>query len=154
MNGPEARPPEQGPRARRGVSPKIAAALVLLAVFALGAVTGVLVDRKTARRHGDRRVEARGRVPAWLNRPESEHRAYWNRIHDRLDLTPEQRAAVDTLLSRRARQLEAARHRMEPEMLLIMRTTREQIDSLLTPEQRSRLEEIRKERRARRERRP
>jgi Spy/CpxP family protein refolding chaperone len=153
MNGPESRPPDEVPRPRRGMSPRVAAALVLLAVFVLGAAAGVLADRKLGRRDGGRRTEREGRVPSWLNRPESEHRKYWSRIHDRLELTQEQRAAVDTLLSRRARQLEAARHQMEPEMLRIMQETRAQIDSVLTPEQRQKFEEIRKERRERRERR-
>ena len=153
MNGPESRPPEVTPRSRGGMSPRIAAALVLLAVFVLGAAAGVLADRKLSHRDGGRRPEREGRVPSWLNRPESEHRQYWSRIHDRLGLTSDQRAAVDTLLSRRARQLEAARHQMEPEMLRIMQETRAQIDSVLTPEQRQKLEEIRKERRERRERR-
>jgi Spy/CpxP family protein refolding chaperone len=152
MNGPESRPPEEAPRPRGGIPPRIAATLVLLATFALGAAAGVLADRKLGRQGWERRAEGRGKVPSWLNRPESEHRKYWGRIHDQLGLTPEQRAAVDTLLSRRARQLEAARHQMEPEMLRIMQTTRAQIDSILTPDQRSRLEEIRKERRERRER--
>jgi Spy/CpxP family protein refolding chaperone len=152
MNGPETRPPEGTPSRRGGIPPRIAAALVLLATFALGAAAGVLADRRLARHGGERRIEGRGSVPSWLNRPESEHRKYWSRIHDQLGLTSEQRAAVDTLLSRRARQLEAARHQMEPEMLRIMRTTRAQIDSILTPDQRARLEEIRKERRERRDR--
>lgn len=153
MNGPESKPPDEAPRARTGMSPRIAAALVLLAVFVLGAAAGVLSDRKLSRRDEGRRPEREGRVPSWLNRPESEHRKYWSRIHDRLGLTTEQRAAVDTLLSRRARQLEAARHQMEPEMLRIMQETRAQIDSVLTPEQRQKFEEIRKERRERRDRR-
>lgn len=152
MNGPEARPPENTPRPRRGVPPRLAAALVLLAVFALGAAAGVLADRQLARRSWARE-EGSGRVPRWLHRPASEHRKYWNRIHDQLGLTPEQGVAVDTLLSRRARQLDEARHRMEPEMLRIMQEARAQIDSVLTPEQRQKLEEIRKERRERRERR-
>jgi hypothetical protein len=122
-------------------------------VFALGAVAGVLADRRFARHPGDRREERGSRIPSWLNRPESEHRKYWSRIHDQLGLAPEQRAAVDTVLARRARQLDTARHRMEPEMLAIMQTTRAQIDSILTPEQRVKLEEIRKERRERRDRR-
>lgn len=151
MNGPESRPPE-APRPRTGMPPRVAAALVLLAVFVLGAAAGVLADRKLARRDARPRLEREGRVPSWLNRPEAEHRKYWSRIHDQLGLTSEQRAAVDTLLSRRARQLEAARHQMEPEMLRIMQATRAQIDSVLTPEQRRKLEEIRKERRERRER--
>jgi len=154
MSGPESGPPEEAPRPRaRGMSPRIAAALVLLAVFVLGAAAGVLADRKLSHRDGPRGHEREGRVPSWLNRPEAEHRKYWSRIHDQLGLTPDQRAAVDTLLSRRARQLEAARHQMEPEMLRIMQETRAQIDSVLTPEQRVKLEEIRKERRERRERR-
>ena len=152
MNGPEAGTPVGTPRPRRG-SQRLVAALVLLAVFALGAVAGVLADRNFSRPSGDRRGDHGGRLPSWVNRPESEHRKYWSRIHDRLGLTPEQRAAVDTLLARRARQLDQARHRMEPEMLVIMQTTRAQIDSILTPEQRQKLEEIRKERRERGERR-
>jgi hypothetical protein len=126
------------------IPPRVAAVLLLLGLFVIGVVAGVALERIRDRRgHEGRRV--RDGVPVWAL-PERDQRRHWARVSDRLGLSAEQRAAVDSILTRRAKQLEAARAEVEPTMSRIMNSARGQIDSLLTPEQRARLEDLRHQR--------
>src|SRR5262245_28427435 len=135
------------PTPSRRIPPRAAAILVLIAVFLVGILAGFALDRAMfrAHRHDWRHRGPRGGVPIWMI-PEAQQRSHWGRISDRLHLTPEQRTAVDSILTRRARQLEEARLRIDPMMRAIMDDTRNQIDSVLTPEQRAQLEQLRRER--------
>jgi Spy/CpxP family protein refolding chaperone len=119
---------------------------VLIAICAFGVVAGVALERSVLRQRSENREAFRGRVPVWA-RSESEHRVYWGRVAKRLELTPAQAAAVDTILAQRSRQLEAARAEVEPLMKEIMTVTRRQIDSVLTADQRERFQELRRQRR-------
>ena len=132
--------PASSPR----VPPKLAAALLLIGLFAIGVVAGVALERvRDHRLHEGRRV--RDGVPVWAL-PERDQRRHWARVSDELSLTPEQRTAVDSILTRRSRQLEAARAQVEPMMSQIMSNARGQIDSLLTPEQLRKITEMRQRR--------
>ena len=132
--------PASSPR----VPPKLAAALLLIGLFAIGVVAGVALERvRDHRLHEGRRV--RDGVPVWAL-PERDQRRHWARVSDELSLTPEQRTAVDSILTRRSRQLEAARAQVEPMMSQIMSNARGQIDSLLTPEQLQKITEMRQRR--------
>ena len=123
------------------VPPRLAAALLLIGLFAIGVVAGVAIERvRDHRLHEGRRV--RDGVPVWAL-PERDQRRHWARVSDELGLTTQQRAAVDSILTWRARQLEAARAQVEPTMSQIMGNARSQIDSLLTPEQRQKLDAMR-----------
>ena len=126
------------------VPPKIAAALLLFGLFAIGVVLGVAIERVRDKNAREGR-RARSGIPVWAL-PERDQRRHWARVSDQLQLTPDQRAAVDSILTRRARQLEAARAQVEPTMSAIMGSARSQIDSVLTPEQRARLNEMRQRR--------
>ena len=125
------------------VPPRVAAALLLTGMFAIGVVAGVALERTRDRRGPERRV--RDGVPVWAL-PERDQRRHWARVSDQLALTPEQRAQVDSILTRRAAQLEAARAAVEPTMSAIMSSARSQIDSVLTPEQLSQIQEMRRQR--------
>ena len=131
--------PASSPR----IPPRVAALLLLAGVFAIGAVLGVGLERVRDRARGTHRV--RDGVPVWAL-PERDQRRHWARVSDRLALTPEQRASVDSILTIRARQLEAARAQVEPTMSSIMASARSQIDSVLTPDQRAKLQEMRRQR--------
>ena len=133
------------PSPSRRIPPRAAAILLMVAVFVVGILAGFALDRAVYRAHHDWRFHGRGGAPIWMI-PEVQQRRHWDRISDRLHLTPEQRAAVDSILTRRARQLEDARLRIDPMMRAIMEGTRHQIDSVLTPDQRARLEQLRRER--------
>jgi len=113
-------------------------------MFAIGVVAGVALERARDRR-GREPHRVRDGVPVWAL-PERDQRRHWARVSDQLALTPEQRAQVDSILTRRARQLDAARAQVEPTMSAIMSSARSQIDSVLTPDQLARIQEMRRQR--------
>ena len=125
------------------VPPRVAAALLLTGMFAIGVVAGVGLERVRDRR--GRQHSVRNGVPVWAL-PERDQRRHWARVSDQLALTPVQRAQVDSILTRRSRQLEAARAEVEPTMSAIMASARSQIDSVLTPDQLNRIQEMRRQR--------
>lgn len=126
------------------VPPRVAAVLLLAGMFAIGVVAGVALERARDRR-GREQHRVRDGVPVWAL-PERDQRRHWARVSDQLALTPEQRAQVDSILTRRARQLDAARAEVEPTMSAIMSSARSQIDSVLTPDQLARIQEMRRQR--------
>lgn len=131
--------PASSPR----IPPRVAALLLLAGVFAIGAVLGVGLERVRDRTRETHRV--RDGVPVWAL-PERDQRRHWKRVSEQLALTQQQRASVDSILTIRARQLEAARAQVEPTMSSIMASARSQIDSVLTPDQRAKLQEMRRQR--------
>jgi hypothetical protein len=132
--------PASSPR----IPPRLAAFLLLAGVFAIGAVLGVGLERVRDRAARETH-RVRDGVPVWAL-PERDQRRHWARVSDQLALTPGQRASVDSILTIRARQLEAARAQVEPTMSSIMASARSQIDSVLTPDQRAKLQEMRRQR--------
>lgn len=135
-----------------GLSPRLLAAFVLIAVGALGVVAGVALDRSMLRPHAAREGSYRSRFPYWA-RTESDHRRHWNRLAKRLQLTLEQDVAIDSILAQQARQLLGAREEVDPRMWAIMNMTKQRIDSVLTRDQRDLLRELRQERERKRQRR-
>jgi len=133
---------------RRGMSPRVLAALVLIAVGALGVVAGIALDRTILRSHAGRE----GRVPYWA-RSDSDRRRYWDRISSRLHISAEQGTAIDSILAQQGRLLRDARKEVDPKMSTIMDGTKLRIDSVLTPDQRALLQALRRERERRREQR-
>ena len=131
---------ERGLESRKPlVPPRVMAGLTLAIVFAFGAAAGAVLDRVALRRHHSRLIERVLSPPS-----ESERRKHAAKMAKELSLTPAQAAAVDTILADRTRQLDAGRERFEAELSTLMAGTRRQIDSLLTPEQRGKLEAIRR----------
>lgn len=130
---------------KRGLSPRIVSVVVLLAVFGVGILGGIVLDRH----HLHRELGRRG---GWRDRErhgsfsDSDHRRRWGMMAKKLDLTPEQQAAADSIFAQRSRQLTALRQGVEPEMKRIMNEARSQIDSLLTPEQKAKFDALRKNR--------
>jgi hypothetical protein len=137
---------------KRGMSPRVLAAFVLIAVGGLGVVTGVALDRTVLRHHSVRGDSYRGRIPYWA-RTEGDHRRHWNRMAKRLHLSREQGTAIDSILAQQARLLRGAREDVDPRMLAIMSMTKQRIDSVLTHDQRVLLQELRRERERKRQRR-
>ena len=134
------------------ISPRVRAVLVLVAVCAFGVVAGVALDRSCLRRHAAFDGFYRDRPP-YSARSEGERREHWNRLAKRLQLTPMQSVAIDSILAQQGRQLRDSRKEFEPRMWSIMKMTRERIDSTLTPDQRALLQKLRQEREMKRDRR-
>ena len=132
------------PNPRRLSSPKMMAALALLLIGTLGAIVGFAVDRTvlspcSGGHDGESKSER--------------HKRRWQEITRSLNLTSDQSARIEIILDEQSQQLEITRQEIEPRMKQIMNTTRARIDSLLTEDQRAKLDRIQKEREARKHRR-
>jgi Spy/CpxP family protein refolding chaperone len=113
---------------------------VLSATFVAGAMLGaaalrVLADDRAEQpergRRDDRR-EDRGPPPS---------------IFDQMGLTAAQKVAMDSIMEKRRREMDAFWKQHNPEVRAIIDSTRAEIDRLLTPEQRKQFQEFRERRR-------
>lgn len=127
--------------------PGLVATLVMAAVFAFGVLAGVAVDRHLVhgrpgdreRRDGPRFVPGMA-MPAGPRTPSAGPDSMRHRGSDEfaraLGLTPAQRTAVDSVMTRDFQSVNALREEMRPRIEAIIASTRQRIDSLLTPAQR------------------
>ncbi len=74
-------------------------------------------------------------------------RNFRERLARELDLTPEQRTRIDSLLDAQAAELRAIRGQTHPRIESTIARTRREIDAVLTPEQRTRAAELGERRR-------
>jgi hypothetical protein len=129
------------PPGRRAGGPAIAVVVLLLAVI-VGGLAGVAVDRHLLLRRMFR--------PGWErfegHRPPRD-REFRNRFAREVGLSPAQQVRIDSIMDRQARELRLVRSKVQPELDSIILRTRRQLDSVLTPEQRTKAEEIRRKRR-------
>ncbi|MCU0646476.1 MAG: hypothetical protein MUF00_00660 [Gemmatimonadaceae bacterium] len=113
--------------------------LVLVAMLVCGGAIGVAVDRTLLHR-GWR--DGRGMMSGPMRRgpmgpPSAGRRAEMReRIARELGLTPEQQGKVDAILERQFTTLEATYATVRPRLDSIFESTREALDSVLTPAQR------------------
>jgi Spy/CpxP family protein refolding chaperone len=112
---------------------------VMSATFLAGAMAGAATLRLLAE---DRPAEPRRDRPDGRRAEPGERPS----IFDRIGLTPEQKAAVDSVIEKRNRDLSAFWTENGPLLRAIADSTRAEIDRLLTPEQRQKLEEFRQRR--------
>ena len=122
---------------------------ILMLTLVAGVAAGFAMDRAVLRpgldspaprdgdRGGDRGGPSRGRSGSAL--------------YDQLDLTPAQRAQIDSAIERGRRETDAYWDRVEPEMRSIVDSTRARIRAVLTVEQQARYDSLRAERRRVRE---
>ena len=123
-------------RRRRALALALAAVLV-----AIGAAAGVAIDRLALGRGDCEAVDRRG--PPDLDE-------LLGRYRDRLGLDAGQAAAVRDILARRWREIGSVLERVDPELDAIRRQADDQVRSLLRPDQRPRLDQLRSEFDARR----
>jgi Spy/CpxP family protein refolding chaperone len=116
------------------------AAVVLALCVSVGTIAGVVLDRVLLiPNHIGRRAPPRGPRALW---PASQA-ASRDRLATELALTDAQRVKLDTVLSRQTARFRAAREVIQPRVDSIFQQTRAQIDSMLTPQQRDQLRNIR-----------
>jgi Spy/CpxP family protein refolding chaperone len=135
-SGPASPTPLPGDRARAAARAR-AWASVLAALF-IGIAIGVLVDRLAIHHRWSARDLSR---PPFAGPADVQHHMS-DRIARQLALTPAQRARVDSILARNLRDIEQVRQDVRPRMREIFARTRAQMDSVLTPEQRTKLDEL------------
>jgi len=132
---------------RRRMRPGLVATLAMAAMFAFGILAGVALDRHLL--HGrpggrDRRDSLRfvpgmsmspGPRPTPAGRDSMRSRANAEFART-LGLTPAQTAAVDSVMTHDFDEVNGLREEMRPRIEAIIATTRQRIDSVLTPAQR------------------
>jgi Spy/CpxP family protein refolding chaperone len=132
MTAPGSRRPPPGP---------LMAVLVLLLVAFAGGLAGVAMDRllllpRMFRGPGFGHEHGPGGPPR-----DREFRARFAR---ELGLTSDQQIRIDSIMDRQGRELRAVRGQVQPKLDSIITRTRRELDSVLTPEQRKKAEEIRR----------
>lgn len=128
------------------------ATLVLIAVLIAGGAAGVVVDRMFLLRRGPRfggrppsgEMRGRGGPPS----PEMRRR-FSERIAKELGLTPEQQVKVDTIMTRQFEGMRRASATVQPTIDSLVRAAQASMDSVLTPEQREKVKQMRGRQRSR-----
>lgn len=119
---------------------RIAGFGLLVVTFLVGALSGAAVDRLLSADEPDAGTRT--------ERREGERRSY---VIDRIEMAPEQRAAIDAILARRSERMRAVWQEAEPRLDAITDSARAEIMGVLTPEQREQYERKLEERRNRRQ---
>ncbi len=119
---------ERSPRTVR-----LTTALLLVATFAAGSVTGAAIYRFAAPRWEHRGPPPPGMLPL-----------------DRLGLSPEQETKARAIMDRYRPELDAVMREGFPKVRAIQERMQRDLDGILTPEQRKRAAELEQERRSRR----
>jgi len=130
----------------KGISlgPRAQAVLVLTLVAALGALLGILGDRYVAqqRSRGD---DVRA-VPMAPRAGGPDRVRFIDRMAEHLELTDEQRTAIDSILAQQQVRVRALTREYQPQFRTIAEDTRHSIEAVLTPEQRERMRTLRRDR--------
>lgn len=102
---------------------------LLLATFVAGALSGAALDRVLSADEPDPVEQER----------EDRRRSY---IIDRVDMEPEQRAAIDAILEERTERMRAVWRQVEPRLDALTDSARVDIMDVLKPEQRAEYERM------------
>lgn len=127
--------------------PRTLAALVVVLTFIVGWLAGAVVDRGM--------LQAHRRPPRPAGSAHS--RVGWERGRERfvqqltreLNLNPQQVAQINAITRARQQRMNALWNDVRPRIHALLEETRREIDQVLTPEQRARLQELRRKHEAR-----
>jgi Spy/CpxP family protein refolding chaperone len=132
------------------LGPRVQAVVLLLLVATSGALAGIVGDRLLTDRQDTATVrpDTRAAPPLggpwrWEARPEAR---YAERLGDALDLTPVQRAAIDSIVAEEQVRVRELTEQVRPRFREIASETRDRIEELLTAEQRETLRSLREDR--------
>src|SRR4051812_5253988 len=124
------------PQTPRSKGPLLAGLGLLLGVI-VGGVAGIVLDRHVLLPRMFHGEHFPGRRPP-------RDREFRNRFARAVGLSQEQQTRIDSIMDREARALRLLRGPIQPQLDSIIGRTRRQLDSVLTPDQRNRAEEIRR----------
>lgn len=116
--------------------PKQLAALFLLGAFLVGGTLGVAADRTIGGRAAPRAEAAQRAVAA----PPTPEPTFIDEFTLEIGLTPEQRAAVDSIMDERHKIIDSIVRPVRPQITTARENARRQIRQLLTPEQERRFD--------------
>jgi Spy/CpxP family protein refolding chaperone len=130
-------------------APRVQAVVLLLLVATAGAVAGIVGDRLVTDRtdpapasEGLRSAPMPGAGP-WRWEARRDMR-YGERLSSDLGLTPDQRAAIDSIVRDQQQRVRALTAEVEPQFRAIAEQTRGRVEAVLTPEQRSLADALRR----------
>ncbi len=95
--------------------------------------------------HSADRPQPHGRPSGGPPGGEIPHERFIHRLHDRLDLSADQRVAIGGILERSRRDSEEIRRELKPRLEGLADRTREEIEAELTDEQREAFAELRRQ---------
>ncbi|HEY7634801.1 MAG TPA: hypothetical protein VH763_04615 [Gemmatimonadales bacterium] len=119
---------------------RILAALILFLVALAGGLTAVALDRLVLRPPPGPHFHDFGRGPG--GRAPERERAARDRFAKELGLTSDQRVRIDSLMDRQLKEIRSVREQVQPRLDSIVAQTRREIDTILTPEQRTKAKEL------------
>jgi Spy/CpxP family protein refolding chaperone len=93
-------------------------------------IAGIAIGALGMHLYYDQQLERRGGPPGMR------HRLFARHLHSQLDLTPEQQSTIDDILERSHTRANELRHDIGPRIHAIMERAHEEIEAVLTPEQR------------------
>lgn len=116
--------------------------LAALVIFAAGVVTGGLTVNLGSKISNAERPQGRSPLPFAPDRVEQQHRELIRRMDRHLNLTPDQRDRVTTILRDGQRRIRQAWDQVAPQAQGEFRQIRSELRAVLNPEQQKRFEEI------------
>ncbi len=139
------------------VGPRTLAGLVVVLTFVVGALAGAVTDRSMTRARAAetrRPPERRGPPGSPQERAgrEQHRERFVQQLTRELSLTPSQVAKIDTITRNREQRMNALWREVQPRVRTLLQETRAEIDQVLTPEQRAKLQQMRKQHEAARAR--
>ena len=138
------------------VGPRTLAGLVVGLTFVVGGLAGAVMDRSMARASAEVPPSPSGRRGAPPGSPQDragreQHRErFVQQMTRELNLTAAQVAKIDTITRTREQRMNAFWDEVRPRIHAMLDDTRKEIDQVLTPEQRAKLQEIRRQHESRR----
>ena len=137
------------------VGPRTLAGLVVVLTFVVGGLAGAVVDRSFTRASAEvppppqRRGGPPGSPQDQVSREQHRER-FVQQLARELSLTPAQVAKIDTITRTREQRMNAMWEEVRPRIHAMLEDTRKEIDQVLTPAQRDKLQEIRRQHEAKR----
>ncbi len=130
------------------VGPRTLAGLVVVLTFVVGGLAGAVVDRGFARADAPPAPRAmRGGgppgSPGARARDEQHRERFVQQLTRELDLNPQQVARIDAITRTREQRMNALWAEVQPRVHAVVEETRREIDQVLTPEQRTKLQALR-----------
>lgn len=116
--------------------------LLLVAIFAAGGVAGWFLAMRSARDSAREAAAKRARPEEWAPQ-------HLKRLADRLDLNPEQSEQIKQIVRRNSDELNRLRNYSFAETKIVFERMEREIAEKLTPEQRTKFEQLNKEMRER-----
>ncbi len=131
------------------VGPRTLAGLVVVLTFVVGGLAGAVVDRSVGRASAELPPPAGRRGPPGSpqdRQGREQHRErFVQQLTRELSLTPAQVAKIETITRAREQRMAALWREVQPRVDTLLAETRKEIDQVLTPEQRTKLQELRKQ---------